>query len=72
MIRNDECSLEEIILLDPDAIVISPGPGIPATSGMLMPLIEHFHDKKPMLGICTLSSPGIENAEASVGWIAIP
>jgi anthranilate synthase/aminodeoxychorismate synthase-like glutamine amidotransferase len=52
VIRNDECSMEEILSMQPNGIVMSPGPGIPSTSGLLMPLIEHFHDKKPMLGIC--------------------
>ncbi|MEM7102113.1 MAG: aminodeoxychorismate/anthranilate synthase component II [Bacteroidota bacterium] len=50
--RNDELKLEEFINLYPDAIVLSPGPGRPADAGLLMPLIAHFHNKLPMLGIC--------------------
>lgn len=51
-IRNDEFELSEIIKLKPEAIVISPGPGRPESSGVLMPLIEYFHSKVPILGVC--------------------
>lgn len=50
--RNDETTITEIENLNPDAIVISPGPGIPKHAGILMQLIHHFHHKLPLLGIC--------------------
>ncbi len=50
--RNDECTLEELILLNPQAIVISPGPGRPEQAGFLMEIINAFVGKIPMLGIC--------------------
>jgi anthranilate synthase/aminodeoxychorismate synthase-like glutamine amidotransferase len=52
VIRNDEKSLSEIENLNFDGIVISPGPGIPKNAGILMALIETWHKRKPMLGIC--------------------
>ena len=52
VIRNDERSLEEIEKLKFSGIVISPGPGIPETSGILMQLIERWHQRVPILGIC--------------------
>jgi len=52
VIRNDEKSLEEIELLNFTAIVLSPGPGVPETSGILMALIERWHTRVPILGIC--------------------
>lgn len=52
VIRNDEYSLSEIIAMEPEAIVISPGPGRPAESGILAELIAYYHDKLPLLGIC--------------------
>ena len=52
MIRNDEKSLKEIEELNFDAIVISPGPGIPENAGILMELIAAYYHKKPILGIC--------------------
>lgn len=52
VIRNDECLLSEIIELNPEAIIISPGPGRPENAGILMDLIRHFVNKVPILGIC--------------------
>ncbi len=50
--RNNKVSLEEISLLDPDYILISPGPRTPAFTGISKPLIRHFHKKVPILGVC--------------------
>lgn len=52
VIRNDECSLSEIIDLKPEALIISPGPGRPEDAGILMLLIAHFVGKIPILGVC--------------------
>jgi len=51
VVRND-IDLTEIEKLDFDAIVLSPGPGIPRKAGNLMAVIERYHQTKPMLGIC--------------------
>ncbi len=50
--RNDEITLEEIERLEPRGIVISPGPGTPAQAGLSVPLIRHFVDRLPILGVC--------------------
>ena len=52
VIRNDACSLKEIIDMEPEAIVLSPGPKKPRNAGIMMELIDIFHDKVPILGIC--------------------
>ncbi len=52
VVRNDEISLEEIEKLNPDMIVISPGPCTPNEAGVSMPIIENFKGKFPILGIC--------------------
>ncbi len=52
VLRNDERSLEEFKALEFDALVLSPGPKQPKDAGVLMELIDYFHDKKPILGIC--------------------
>lgn len=52
VIRNDQITLEEIEKLNPKAIVISPGPGNPDSSGISLKVVEYFFDKKPILGIC--------------------
>lgn len=48
--RNDKLTLDEIDSFD--AIVLSPGPGIPSEAGLLLPIIEQYADKKPILGVC--------------------
>lgn len=52
VIRNDQITLAEIRELNPDAIVISPGPGRPEDAGISMALIQEFHTSKPILGVC--------------------
>ena len=52
VVRNDEKSLDELIALNPRAIVLSPGPETPSKAGIMMEVIRQFHDKIPMLGIC--------------------
>ena len=50
--RNDQISLDEIERLNPDGIVISPGPGTPDDAGVSLSLIERFHKTLPILGVC--------------------
>ena len=52
VIRNDEFSLEEIIALKPEKIILSPGPATPDDAGVTLEVIEYFKDKIPLLGIC--------------------
>lgn len=50
--RNDEITLEEIEKLQPEKIIISPGPGRPENAGITLPLIKQFSGSIPILGIC--------------------
>ncbi len=50
--RNDHVTLEEIDTMAPERLVISPGPGIPQTSGIIVPLIQRFYQQVPILGVC--------------------
>jgi para-aminobenzoate synthetase component 2 len=50
--RNDQITLDEIEILQPERIVISPGPCTPAEAGISVPLIERFAGKIPILGVC--------------------
>lgn len=52
VLRNDELTLAEFQALDFDVLVLSPGPQRPEDAGLLMPLLDFFHNKKPILGIC--------------------
>jgi len=50
--RNDEISLNELIDINPSRIIISPGPETPLQAGICMDVIDHFHSKLPILGVC--------------------
>ena len=51
-IRNDQATLAELIELNPDHVVISPGPCDPDQAGISLQVIEHFAGKVPILGVC--------------------
>lgn len=50
--RNDEITLEQIEALQPQHIVISPGPCSPNEAGVSMAVIQHFAGQIPLLGVC--------------------
>lgn len=50
--RNDEITLEQIEALNPEHLVISPGPCTPNEAGISVAAIKHFAGKLPILGIC--------------------
>ena len=50
--RNDEITLDEIIQINPDGILLSPGPGNPDQSGICMPILKDISQNIPTLGVC--------------------
>ena len=50
--RNDELTITEIIALDPDAVLVSPGPGTPDDAGVSNDVIRAFAGNVPVLGVC--------------------
>ena len=50
--RNDEITLDEIIEIKPDAILLSPGPGNPDQSGICLPILKDISQNIPTLGVC--------------------
>jgi anthranilate synthase component 2 len=48
--RNDEIPLEKVA--EYDKIILSPGPGVPAEAGLLLPLIKEYAKSKSILGVC--------------------
>jgi len=64
VVRNDEITLEQVKEMDPDGIVISPGPGHPANRkyfGVCTDVIKEMGPKTPILGVC-LGHQGIVHA----------
>jgi anthranilate synthase/aminodeoxychorismate synthase-like glutamine amidotransferase len=52
VVRNDQITVDEVIELKPDAIVISPGPCTPKEAGISVELIRRLHKGVPILGVC--------------------
>ena len=50
--RNDKITLDEIRSLNPEAIILSPGPGKPENAGICIDVVKEFYDKIPILGVC--------------------
>lgn len=50
--RNDSITLDEIAAMQPERIVISPGPCTPAEAGVSVECIRRFHSRVPILGVC--------------------
>jgi anthranilate synthase/aminodeoxychorismate synthase-like glutamine amidotransferase len=50
--RSDALTLAEIVAIDPDAVLISPGPGRPEDAGLSNEVIRHFAGTRPVFGVC--------------------
>ncbi len=50
--RNDELTPTEAVKLNPDRVLISPGPCTPSDAGVSIDIIKTFAGKKPILGVC--------------------
>ena len=52
VVRNDDITIENIHALNPQVIVVSPGPCTPNDAGISLEVITHFAGKMPILGVC--------------------
>lgn len=52
VVRNDVVDVSELKTWDIQAIVISPGPGVPETAGISVSVIQNYSGKLPILGVC--------------------
>ncbi|WP_426490161.1 anthranilate synthase component II [Hymenobacter sp. 102] len=52
LVRRNDVPLTELRQLSFDALVLSPGPGTPATAGNLLAVVREYYASKPVLGVC--------------------
>lgn len=52
VVRSKEVSVEDLAALNPDRLVVSPGPGTPSEAGVSIEAIKYFAGKIPILGVC--------------------
>ena len=52
VVRNDQITVEEIAAMQPDHLVLSPGPRSPAEAGVCVPAIQALIGQLPILGVC--------------------
>ncbi len=52
VVRNDKITINEIATQNPEAIILSPGPGHPRDAGICMDVIKQFSGAIPILGVC--------------------
>lgn len=52
VIRNDEKCVEEIARMEPERIILSPGPGYPAGAGVCIDVVKMLGERFPILGVC--------------------
>lgn len=50
--RNDKIGIGEIRDMNPEAIILSPGPGKPENAGICIDAVKEFYDRIPILGVC--------------------
>ncbi|GAA0431129.1 aminodeoxychorismate/anthranilate synthase component II [Lentibacillus halophilus] len=50
--RNDQLTAENVATLNPEAIILSPGPGTPEKAGICAEIVKTFYNRIPILGIC--------------------
>ena len=50
--RNDQITIDKIIDLKPDKIIISPGPCTPNEAGISIDVVKNFYKSTPILGVC--------------------
>ncbi|WP_145413271.1 aminodeoxychorismate/anthranilate synthase component II [Paenibacillus xylanexedens] len=63
VVRNDKLAIEDVRRLQPDCIIISPGPGHPVESGISLDIIRAFNGQIPIFGICL----GLQAIGAALG-----
>ena len=67
--RNDEITLKEIEKLNPEKIILSPGPGKPSDAGICIDVVKKFAGKIPIFGVCLGHQAICEAYGATVSYV---
>jgi len=67
--KHDQVSIEEMEQLQPEAIVISPGPCTPNEAGISLEVVHHFAGKVPILGVCLGHQVIVQAFGGSIGRV---
>ena len=70
VVRNDDLTVEETEQLQPEAIILSPGPGRPTEAGICIEIVKKLGEKIPILGICLGHQAICEACGATVSYAA--
>ncbi|WP_461206447.1 anthranilate synthase component II [Clostridium sp. DL1XJH146] len=68
IVRNDKITIDKVRKMNPDKIVISPGPGTPDDAGNCIEIIKNFYKEKPILGICLGHQCIVRAFDGEVGY----
>ena len=68
-VYRNNVELEKIAEIDPDLIVFSPGPSVPKNAGNMMKIIDRYHAKYPMFGVCLGHEAFIEYFGGSLKFV---
>ena len=52
VLRNDELTVDDVDEIDPDGVLLSPGPGVPEEAGVCVDLVRATAGRRPLLGVC--------------------
>ena len=52
VLRNDELTVDDLDEIDPDGVLLSPGPGVPEEAGVCVDLVRAAAGRRPLLGVC--------------------
>ena len=67
VVRADKITVDDVAALNPDYIVVSPGPKDPQAAGISVPLIAALHSRFPILGVCL----GMQSLNEAFGGITV-
>ncbi len=68
VVRNDEIEADGIAELNPEKIILSPGPGKPSEAGICEEVIKKYYDKIPILGVCLGHQAICETFGGTIGY----